>query len=104
LGYLHGRLVAARDLLHASGSIFVQIGDENLHIVRTLLDDFTLVQLADGQRVSRTKLNGLPSDARLFAPDPLESASMGREKGEGAASWFRVPLHGREFTPSGQTR
>ena len=39
LGYLRDRLVAARDLLTESGSIFVQIGDENVHLVRSLLDE-----------------------------------------------------------------
>src|SRR5579885_2334720 len=39
LSYLRARLVAARDLLHGSGSIFVQIGDENVHLVRSLLDE-----------------------------------------------------------------
>ena len=34
LGYLRDRLVAAGDLLHDSGSIFIQIGDENVHRVR----------------------------------------------------------------------
>jgi adenine-specific DNA-methyltransferase len=33
------RLIAARDLLTESGSIFVQIGDENVHLVRCLLDE-----------------------------------------------------------------
>ncbi|WP_316176136.1 site-specific DNA-methyltransferase [Bradyrhizobium sp. SZCCHNRI1073] len=39
LTYLRDRLLMARSLLHASGSIFVQIGDENLHLVRQLLDE-----------------------------------------------------------------
>jgi len=39
LAYLRDRLVASRDLLTESGSIFVQIGDENLHLVRSLLDE-----------------------------------------------------------------
>jgi adenine-specific DNA-methyltransferase len=39
LTYLRDRLTVARDLLHESGSIFVQIGDENLHRVRTLLEE-----------------------------------------------------------------
>ena len=39
LAYLRDRLVAARDLLTESGSIFVQIGDENVHRVRGLLDE-----------------------------------------------------------------
>ena len=39
LTYLRDRLTAARDLLTDSGSLFVQIGDENVHRVRALLDE-----------------------------------------------------------------
>jgi adenine-specific DNA-methyltransferase len=39
LTYLRDRLTVARDLLTESGSIFVQIGDENVHLVRCLLDE-----------------------------------------------------------------
>ncbi|MDQ5911424.1 MAG: adenine-specific DNA-methyltransferase [Pseudomonadota bacterium] len=39
LTYLRDRLFLARDLLHESGSVFVQIGDENVHLVRSLLDE-----------------------------------------------------------------
>jgi adenine-specific DNA-methyltransferase len=39
LTYLRDRLLLARDLLHESGSCFVQISDENLHFVRNLCDD-----------------------------------------------------------------
>jgi len=39
LTYLRDRLTVARDLLTDSGSIFVQISDENLHRVRALLDE-----------------------------------------------------------------
>lgn len=39
LSYLRDRLIVARDLLHKSGSIFVQIGDENMHRVRALMDE-----------------------------------------------------------------
>lgn len=39
LSYLRDRLAVARDLLAESGSIFVQIGDENVHRVRSLLDE-----------------------------------------------------------------
>lgn len=39
LAYLRDRLVAARELLTDSGSIFVQIGDENVHRVRSLMDE-----------------------------------------------------------------
>ena len=39
LTYLRDRLMCARDLLSESGSIFVQIGDENVHRVRALMDE-----------------------------------------------------------------
>ncbi len=39
LAYLRDRLVVARELLTESGSVFVQIGDENVHLVRSLLDE-----------------------------------------------------------------
>ena len=39
LTYLRDRLTVARDLLSESGSIFVQIGDENVHRVRALMDE-----------------------------------------------------------------
>ncbi|MDV6317834.1 site-specific DNA-methyltransferase [Chromohalobacter sp. HP20-39] len=39
LTYLRDRLTVARDLLNDSGSIFVQIGDENVHRVRSLMEE-----------------------------------------------------------------
>ena len=39
LTYLLDRLLVAKELLHASGSCFVQISDENLHLVRCLMDE-----------------------------------------------------------------
>jgi len=39
LTYLRDRLLIARELLHESGSVFVQISDENLHRVRELMDE-----------------------------------------------------------------
>lgn len=39
LAYLRDRLTAMRDLLTESGSIFVQIGDDNVHRVRALMDE-----------------------------------------------------------------
>ena len=39
LTYLRDRLIVARELLSPSGSIFVQIGDENVHLLRALLDE-----------------------------------------------------------------
>ncbi len=48
LTYLRDRLTVARDLLTDSGSIFVQIGDENVHRVRTVMDEV----FGDGNFVS----------------------------------------------------
>ena len=39
LSYLRDRLVVAKELLNDSGSCFVQINDENVHLVRCLLDE-----------------------------------------------------------------
>ncbi|WP_028182030.1 site-specific DNA-methyltransferase [Bradyrhizobium japonicum] len=39
LSYVRDRLIVARDLLHESGSIFVQIGEDNVHLIRGLMDE-----------------------------------------------------------------
>ena len=39
LGYLRDRLLIAKELLNDSGSCFLQIGDENIHLVRSLMDE-----------------------------------------------------------------
>ena len=39
LSYLRDRLTTAKDLLAETGSIFIQIGDENIHRVRALMDE-----------------------------------------------------------------
>lgn len=50
LTYLRDRLTVARDLLAECGSVFVQIGDENVHRVRVLMDEV----FGDGNFVSQT--------------------------------------------------
>ena len=44
LTYLRDRLFLAKDLLHESGSCFVQINDENVHRVRDVLDEVLLAR------------------------------------------------------------
>ena len=39
LSYLRDRLLLSLELLHESGCVFVQIGDENVHLARSLLDE-----------------------------------------------------------------
>jgi adenine-specific DNA-methyltransferase len=167
LAYLRDRLVVARELLTESGSCFVQIGDENVHLVRSLMDEvfgsenffssitylktssstaefggtadtllcyaktreamkfrpifnakatggagasgYTRVRLADGtsRPLSRQEVTDnalLPDGARVFAADNLTSQSMGRQKGEGAASWFTVTVDGRDYDPGMKAR
>jgi adenine-specific DNA-methyltransferase len=168
LTYLRDRLTVGRDLLTDSGSIFLQIGDENIHRVRALMDevlgeenfvalitvtkttsatndllstvaDYVVwfaknkegvkyrqafkvkevggdgaghyhgVVLASGLRrpASSDEKSGrspLPTESTFFTAGDLQSAGMGREKGEGAASWFRVECQGKSFTPTMQSR
>ncbi len=168
LTYLRDRLTVARDLLTESGSIFVQIGDENVHRVRAVMDevfgtensvscivfsktssstgDFLgptfdyllwyakskellkyrkfLLKKAPGQRggtgyksvqlgdlsrrsLSRAEIDEpelLPEDSRIYFRDNLTSQSVGRDKGEGAASWFGVQFEGKVIKPSMSVR
>jgi adenine-specific DNA-methyltransferase len=54
LTYLRDRLTVARDLLTESGSIFVQIGEENVHRVRALMDEVFIDKNFCGQICFRT--------------------------------------------------
>lgn len=168
LTYLRDRLTAMRDLLADSGSIFVQIGDENVHRVRAVMDEVFgeenfVVEIAfaktssstgeyiaptldrilwygkrkealkfrpylmkkkagekggtgyknirtwDGLRrtMSTEQIWGkepIPEGWRIYFRDNLTSQSMGRAKGEGAASWFAVELNGQTYRPSMSVR
>jgi adenine-specific DNA-methyltransferase len=164
LTYLRDRLTVARDLLADSGSIFVQIGDENVHRVRAVMDEvfgeencinqvtflktssstsdflgnvcdyllwygkrkgalkfrepFYVKELGSGSFEAYNKvrypdgtvrpLSILTEDERATADiirfDNITSQSIGRDKGEGAASWFPVKIDGREILPSQKVR
>jgi len=70
LTYLRDRLTVARDLLTDSGSIFVQIGDENVHRVRAVMDEV----LGEDNFVSAivfTKTGSLVSDQLSNVSDYL---------------------------------
>ena len=49
LAYFRDRLVLAHELLRESGSVFIQISDENVHLVRNLLDEIFLPENFCGQ-------------------------------------------------------
>jgi adenine-specific DNA-methyltransferase len=57
LSYLRDRLAVARELLTESGSLFVQIGDENVHLVRGVLDEVFGASNFIGEIVFRTTAN-----------------------------------------------
>ena len=61
LTYLRDRLTVARDLLADSGSIFVQIGDENVHRVRAVMDEVFGENNFAGQITFRTSSGRLGS-------------------------------------------
>jgi adenine-specific DNA-methyltransferase len=67
LTYLRDRLTVARDLLADSGSIFVQIGDANVHRVRALMDevfgDENFVSLITIQKTGGQPTDLLPNTA-----------------------------------------
>jgi len=168
LTYLRDRLTVARDLLTDSGSIFVQIGDENVHRVRALMDevfgdencmaqisvkktsgatseympgttDYVLFyaknkgsakyrqqyverslgaegdatytfyedELCARRRLKPAELaqiSGTNASNRIFRLQTMTSQSLGRAKGEGAASWFPVNIRGRAVRPSLSSR
>ncbi len=64
LTYLRDRLLAARELLHESGSCFVQIGDENVHLVRGIMDEVFGPRSCVGLITFKKK--GMPLGARLL--------------------------------------
>lgn len=62
LSYLRDRLVLAKELLTQSGSVFVQISDENVHLVRNLLDEVFGSENFVSQ-ITTKKSGGLASDS-----------------------------------------
>ena len=70
LTYLRDRLLLAKELLTESGSCFVQISDENVHLVRNLMDEVfgpkNFVSL-----ISFTTTSGIPSNTLSRAGDYL---------------------------------
>lgn len=70
LSYLRDRLVVARDLLTESGSVFVQIGDENVHRVRALMDEVFGAENFVSQ-IAVVKLSGVQSTALASTADHI---------------------------------
>ncbi|HEV3261350.1 MAG TPA: DNA methyltransferase, partial [Gemmataceae bacterium] len=76
LSYLRDRLTVGRELLTESGSLFVQIGDENMHLVRSLLDEVfgsenfcSLISYAKTTTTTGRLLPGTADYLLLYAKD-----------------------------------
>jgi adenine-specific DNA-methyltransferase len=110
LSYLRARLIVARDLLADTGSIFVQIGDENLHHVRELMDDvfkaenqcsvITLVKTA-GQS---TELIPNVCDYLLWYAKSKEKVKFRQTFREKGATTVEARHYGWGYFPTGEMR
>ena len=76
LAYLRDRLTVAHELLTDSGSIFLQISDENVHLVRCLMDEVfgsenfvSTITLARGNTTSTTRLASISDYVLWYAKD-----------------------------------
>ena len=103
LSYLRDRLVLARELLTESGSVFVQISDENLHFVRSLLDEvfgsenfFALITFRKTSPLGSVGLAGVSDYIIWYAKDKekIKYRQLYEEKSIGAGSnytWVELP-------------
>ncbi len=104
LSYLRDRLLLARELLAPSGSVFVQIGDENVHHVRELLDDVfgkenfcALISFAKTSGLSRQILPSANDFLLWYAKeqDSVKFHQLYEQKvlgEEGSVEYFNVEL------------
>jgi len=104
LTYLRDRLTVARDLLSESGSIFVQIGDENVHRIRALMDEVFAEDNFVAQIATKTSggstgvyLSGVVDFVLWFSKDmertKFRSLFAGKQLGgDGAEKYNRVRL------------
>jgi adenine-specific DNA-methyltransferase len=78
LSYLRDRLLIAKELLHESGSIFVQISDENIHHVRELCDEVFGVENFISL-IAFTSTSGFPSKTLARTGDYIVLYSKNRD-------------------------
>lgn len=98
LSYLRDRLVVARELLSQSGSVFVQISDENVHLVRNLMDEvfgsenfFALITFKKTSPLGSTGLAGVSDYIVWYANDKenIKYRQLFEEKGIGSGSMYK---------------
>jgi adenine-specific DNA-methyltransferase len=116
LTYLRDRLTVARELLHESGSIFVQIGDENVHRVRALMDEVFgeenfVIQIAVAKTTSSTSndLSGVFDSVLWYSRkrQNLKYRQLYLPKiagGVGGTGYNRVRLINGEILPAARFR
>ncbi|MBS0217720.1 MAG: site-specific DNA-methyltransferase [Proteobacteria bacterium] len=100
LTYLRDRLTVARDLLTESGSIFVQIGDENVHRVRAVMDEvfgdsnfISLVTMKTTGGLGSSGLKGVSDYILWYARDKerlkFRKPLLSKVQGEGSSTGER---------------
>jgi len=103
LSYLRDRLLLAKELLHESGSVFVQISDENVHHVREIMDEIFGAENFCSFITFRKKLMPMGSDVAEGVSDyivwyckkrdKIKSLPLFKEKEtEGQSIWSHVQL------------
>jgi adenine-specific DNA-methyltransferase len=92
LTYLRDRLTVARDLLTDTGSIFVQIGDENVHRVRALMDEV----FGDNNHIIETKFRTTSNRTADFLPSIFDTIVVyAKDK---SRCKFRRPYKSKDYT------
>lgn len=92
LTYLRDRLTVARDLLSETGSIFVQISDENVHRVRALMDEVFGEDNYCGE-ITFSKATGLTSRLLASTFDYLIWYSKNKSKAKYRQLYLPKPLN-----------
>jgi len=91
LTYLRDRLTVARDLLTESGSIFLQIGDENVHRVRAVMDEV----FGDENHIIEIKFRTTSNRTADFLPSIFDTIVVySKHKSQ---CKFRRPFKSKEF-------
>ncbi|HET6914011.1 MAG TPA: site-specific DNA-methyltransferase [Rhodanobacteraceae bacterium] len=85
LTYLRDRLTVARDLLTESGSIFVQIGDENVHRVRAVMDEV----FGDENHICDIAFQKTVGQTSEFVPSTFDYA-LWYSRSKGATKFRRI--------------
>jgi adenine-specific DNA-methyltransferase len=116
LPYLRDRLAVARDLLTDTGSVFVQIGDENVHLVRSVLDEVlgsenfvSLITFKKTSGATSEYLAGVSDYLLWYARDltQLKYRRLFQTKaiggaGAGQYSWVELPDGARHRAAKGE--